>query len=1178
MRILALILALLLPIAAQAQNALVAGLIEDSLSGPGRTVEVTEFSGALSARATIELLTISDDDGVWLRLEGAVLDWNRGALLRGRLEIQELSAASIVINRLPMTEPATPSPQASGFRIPDLPVTVDIAEFAIRDLQLMPDILGEMVTLSVTARASLDGGAAQLRFDADRTDGIDSRAMIDVSFDPDTKVLHAKLDISEPKNGLVVHALGLPDSPSLRLNVDGSGQLDSFSADVLLETDGDKRLSGDITLSGQSNDTRQFSADISGDIRPLLTADTRAFFGPRTALTAQGETLPNGGVDLSQLQITTDQARLKGAVRIDATGAPVFFDLDGALEGADRIRLPGTDVNVTGADLRLTFDGAVSSDWNLAAKVDSLDAGDVAVQSIALKGTGQLLPDAALPFSGLLQADMAGIQFTDLALSKAVGPTAHIKTKISASDSGEIRLDELDASTSTAQMSGNARFEPVDGRIRAVIETSLDVADLAPFSDIASPLHSGTLSAALTAETEMPGGDLSLTLTGTTQSLDIANAQIAPLIQPKTVLQVNVERDANGTRINQLTLNNPEVEFQAQGTLSDVDGSLTFDARLADARRITPELSGPITLQGRLDDPYSSRRVEVSLRSDLGVAANLAGTLSETNNAIDLDAQVSNLAQFIPTLSGSANLKLALSDIYSTRAINGRLETSFGLVADTSGTLGPDDGTLDFNARLNNIGQFATGLTGGMRLQGRLDTISSDPRITATIETDTGALANVSGPLSGGAISASGSLPLGLAGPFIGNRSISGIANFDVNITPDQQLNGLSGQISTQGARFSDPDLGVTISPFNTNVQLSNGRAAITSSGTLNGGSLSANGTVGLQDPFQTDLRLQLQQVTYRFEDVLSTQLYSDLALRGPASQKLTLSGALQLGKLEIRVPDTGLGGAETIPDITHLGIPARVRQTLNRAGLSKQSDTQSSDGPDVLLDVAITALDPIFVRGRGLDAEFGGGLRVTGSVANPNPVGQFELQRGRLSLLGQRLDLTEGTITAAGRLIPRLRIVAESQSDDVLARIILSGPADSPSLEFSSVPELPEDEILARLLFGRSSANLSPFQVASLISSLAQLAGKGGPGVLDNTRRQLGFDDLDFRTDETTGEAELAIGEYLTDNVYTEVELGAGGNTQINLNLDVGDATTIRGSADVFGNTSVGIFWEKDY
>ena len=363
-------------------------------------------------------------------------------------------------------------------------------------------------------------------------------------------------------------------------------------------------------------------------------------------------------------------------------------------------------------------------------------------------------------------------------------------------------------------------------------------------------MQSGALSAALTAETELPGGDLSLTLTGTTQSLDIANAQIAPLIEPETVLQLNVERDTNGTRINQLTLNNSEIQVQAQGTLSEVDGSLTFDARLADARRITPELSGPITLNGRLDDPYSSRRVEVSLNSDLGVSADLAGTLGETNNAIDLDARVNNLARFIPSLSGSADLKMALSDIYETRAINGRLETSFGLIADTSGTLGPDDGALDFNARLNNIGQFATGLTGGMRLQGRLDTISSDPRITATVETDTGARANVSGPLSGGAISARGSLPLGLAGPFIGNRALSGVANFDVNIIPDQQLNGLSGQISTQAARFSDPDFGVTISPLSANVQLSNGRAAITSTGTLNGGSLSANGTVGLQSPY----------------------------------------------------------------------------------------------------------------------------------------------------------------------------------------------------------------------------------------------------------------------------------------------------------------------------------------
>ena len=63
------------------------GLIEDNLSGVGREVVIEGFEGALSSEARIGLMTISDDEGVWFRAEGLVLDWNRSALLRGRLEL-----------------------------------------------------------------------------------------------------------------------------------------------------------------------------------------------------------------------------------------------------------------------------------------------------------------------------------------------------------------------------------------------------------------------------------------------------------------------------------------------------------------------------------------------------------------------------------------------------------------------------------------------------------------------------------------------------------------------------------------------------------------------------------------------------------------------------------------------------------------------------------------------------------------------------------------------------------------------------------------------------------------------------------------------------------------------------------------------------------------------------------
>ncbi len=1178
MRFLALILVLVLPCAALGQNALVAGLIEDSLSGSDRAVKVTGFNGALSSRATMEELTISDSLGVWLRLEEAVLDWNRAALLRGRLDIDELSAARIHIERLPSSDSAAPSPQASGFRIPELPVSVDIKKFAISDLQLGPGVLGEDIAVTVAARASLDGGAAQLQFDANRTDGTSGRAQIDLNFDPTTETLSAFLDVSEPENGLIVRALNLPGSPSLQLTIDGTGQLDAYAADVTLQTDGDKRLSGKVTLEGQDDDTRLFTADIGGDIRPLLATDTRAFFGSRTEVIAEGQTLVSGGVQLSNLQLTTEQAQLAGRANINAAGEPTLVALNGALRGNEDILLPGTDISVNGADLVLNFDAAQSDDWSVSATVQGLDTNGVSVEEARIKGDGSYLPDESLPFSGLIKANLAGLIFSDPAMTQAVGPNAQIQTNVSANQDGQVLLSNLIASTTTAQLSGDAVITPKDGRVLFEIETTIDAPDLKPFSLIAAPLKSGELSAKLSAEAAFPTGTLSMQLAGQSRDLDIGNAQAFPLINPETSLELDIIRDLTGTQVKTLTLNNQEIRLSAKGMLSETTGSFEFDAELEDANRIAANLSGPISVSGQFQDPYASRRVDVKLDSALGVIAELSGTLAETENAVRLTAQIADLRKFVPELPGPANLAVTASDIYDTQLIKAEIDTDFGLVAIANGPLGSPNGVLDFNARLSNIGQFAPNLSGGMQLNGQLTSIQDNPRINARIETDSGARANVSGPITSGALAADGTLPLDLAAPFIGNRALTGLAGFDLSIVPSQQLAGITGTISAQGSRFTDPDVGLTIAPLNTTVRLDNGRATVTATGSLNGGTVSANGTLGLRAPFLTDMRLRLQQVNYRYLDVLSTQLYSDLSLQGPAQQRLSLSGTIQLGKLEIRVPDTGLGGAETIPDITHLGLPARARQTLSNAGLPRQSNDARSTGPDIPLDITISALDPIFVRGRGLDAEFGGGLRITGRVSNPTPVGQFELRRGRLNLLGQRLNLTEGTITAAGQLVPSLRIVAESQSDDVLARIILSGPADAPSLEFSSVPDLPEDEILARLLFGRSASNLSPFQVARLISSLAQLAGKGGPGILDNTRQQLGFDDLDFRTDETTGEAELAIGEYLTDNVYTEVELGAGGNTQINLNLDVTDSTTVRGSVGADGNTSLGIFWEKDY
>ena len=101
----ALALLIALPVQAQEEGkGFLVSKIQGLLSGAGREVDITGFQGALSSAASFDRMTISDAEGVWLTMEDVVLNWNRAALLRGRLEVEELSAARIDIPRLPKAE------------------------------------------------------------------------------------------------------------------------------------------------------------------------------------------------------------------------------------------------------------------------------------------------------------------------------------------------------------------------------------------------------------------------------------------------------------------------------------------------------------------------------------------------------------------------------------------------------------------------------------------------------------------------------------------------------------------------------------------------------------------------------------------------------------------------------------------------------------------------------------------------------------------------------------------------------------------------------------------------------------------------------------------------------------------------------------------------------------------
>jgi translocation and assembly module TamB len=196
--------------------------------------------------------------------------------------------------------------------------------------------------------------------------------------------------------------------------------------------------------------------------------------------------------------------------------------------------------------------------------------------------------------------------------------------------------------------------------------------------------------------------------------------------------------------------------------------------------------------------------------------------------------------------------------------------------------------------------------------------------------------------------------------------------------------------------------------------------------------------------------------------------------------------------------------------------------------------------------------------------------------VNDIHPVGGFELNRGRLAILGQRVTFEEGLVTLVGDLDPFLDFTARTEGDDITVIVNVTGRVSDLDISFSSNPPLPQDEVMSRLLFKRSMGELTPLQLAKLAGAAAELAG-GGSSLAESLRARAGLDDFDIVTNEEGGLA-VQAGTYLQDNIYLGVQAGADGNSRVTVNLDITNDLKAKVSTGTDGDTSVGVFYETDY
>lgn len=1068
--------------------------LEDNLSGAGRQVRITGFQGSLSARASLDTLTIADDSGVWLTLKSVTLDWNRSAILRGQVEIAALKAELIEVARAPETaSPASPAPEAAPFSLPDLPVSVKIDEIEAKRIALGAPLLGQPVSFSLKGSTALAGGAGDINLALKRLDdGPAGQFRLEASYDNETKRLGLDLLAEEEAGGLAATLAGLPGAPELKLAVAGEGPLDDFTTQIELTSDGTPRLAGQVVLStvpaeaanGSTEADRQgarpvplrrLEAQLGGDIATLFMPEYRPFFGDNIALTLTGGERADGGLRLDQLTLISQAMTLSGRGALDAERWPEQFALTAEIKdaGGMPVLLPvsGGETRVDAAQLALQFDRATGEEWQGSLVVDGLDQPTLAARRMALSASGYIRerkPGNLGSAFAVLNYAAEGLAPRDAALASALGEEIMGGARITFVKREPLRIEDLTLSGANYGLSGDVSVIGDMSAIDVNLDTTLRADDLSRFAGMAGQKLRGAAQLAIKGTIEPLSGAFDLTAQGQTDNLAIGQDAVDQLLRGRGTVAVAAKRDTTGLHLSQLDAKTSAVSITANGDMNSTQTALTGVARLTDVSAYVDGLSGPLTVTG-----------------DLG-----------------------------RTGTGAWQVSVEADGPSGTRAsARGAVGASF------------DTANID--------------VTGGG--------------------------------------------PLALANPFLRPRSINGTGAFDLSLNGPFTLSSLSGRVTTRDATLSAPTLRNSLTQMDITATLDGGQARIDMSSAVgSGGRMRLSGPVDLNPPFRADLTATLESIGLEDPQLYTTSVGGTIKMTGPLTGGASITGALEMGETNLRVPDSGFGSTGDLPDVIHVGEPADARASRSRAGLIAEPSSGASDGSGAgsrpyALDVRIAALRRVFVRGRGIDAELGGSLRLRGTTDAIEPSGRFDLVRGRLDILGKRFTLDEGYAQLIGDFTPYIRLSASTEASDTAISIIIEGDATHPEISFLSSPELPQDEVLARLLFGRAISEISALQAAQLAAAVATLAGQGGAGVIGTLRDNFGLDDLDVTTSDD-GEASLRAGRYISDNIYTDVTVGSSGTSEINLNLDVSSNLTVKGGLSSDGNTGIGIYFEKDY
>lgn len=925
--------------------------------------------------------------------------------------------------------------------------------------------------------------------------------------------------------------------------------------------------------------------NLDGTLRNVMLDQEIAerLLGPTAKFTGSLRRRPDGMVSLSDFALTGQGARFKGNLSVDPDSQHVEADYDvvasdldalgiadpnrgdGTLQISGKASGPATDPRFVGS-LQLTA-GATGGIRvaRLEAQYTASGLAGAPHGSIEVNGETDLLPDIDGRTEFELTEDRLALSKLSLSARKTTvdgqlsiplrGMAIEGALRVRSPDiggwsdlTGTPLAGKLDGSVALskegqrqdaaldARISGFA----VDGRLTArQVDLDMRVTDLA-----GSPGLEGSVSAGKAQAGQVSLKELSLNLDGSVKQLGYELHADGGIGQRELTLDAKGRFGQGGDRTTLLVTS-------LSGKVADVPIRL----RSPISAEVAPSIeSGQIDLavgEGAVKGRYTQSGGKVSMQADLqalplasvwpAAPPQLAGSVLDANASLDG-----------PAAQPTGTLDLSVTGL----AAGETSEISEGLTLVAKGELA--GGELTANGRVDGL----AGVTSRLQLS-----------LPARLSLEPAAFAIDERRPVRGSMSYVGPVEPGWALLGMDRHRLEGEGDMNIELSGTPADPSISGRVELTDGRYENLDTGTIL----TDMQV----VALPSQSTLtidkatakdgDGGEISVDGKLefGGDDIVSMDIRADFREAMLVRRDELTARSSGQITLRGNETRR-RISGSIEVEEAEVRL----VGGSP--PGVVEIQVEEKGTPPPGAIGATPETKPSKTE-----LDIRISMPGRVFVRGRGLDSEWAGNLTVTGTTASPRIQGELHPVRGQYDFAGKIFKLRKGSIQFVGKdeVNPILDLSAERQATDITAIIHVTGTAKKPVVSLESVPEYPQDEVLSRVLFNKSTGRLSAGEAVQLAQAVRTLTGASdGGGIMDFARGMLNLDVLRFGGGGEDGESGAEAGKYINDRIYLGVEGNAAGDTGVTVEVEITPRLKLESDVGSGDKSQTGLKWKRDY